>query len=75
VLSPTTRRIDQVDKRDAFLALDSMQTYWIVDPDTKIVETWDRSPDGWTSSSHTAAAEITAACLGATLRVVDIVGP
>ena len=75
VLSPSTTRVDRVEKRDAFLALASMETYWIVDPESKVVEAWERTADGWTGLHHSAAEPMTVACLGATVRVVDIVGP
>lgn len=74
VLSPTTNRVDRIEKRDAYLALESMRTYWIVDADTKVVEAWVRTPDGWWGSHHTAADPLPIECLDLTLRVVDVVG-
>jgi Uma2 family endonuclease len=75
VLSPSTNRVDKIEKRDAYLALPSLETYWIVDPDANIIEVWERSDSGWTGHHHTAAEAMTVACLGVTVRVVDIVGP
>ena len=74
VLSPSTNRTDRVEKRDAFLTIASMQTYWIVDPDTKVVEVWERTEDGWGGRHATAADVVSIACLDASVRVVDIVG-
>ena len=75
VLSPSTNRVDKIEKRDAYLALPTLETYWIVDPDAKIVEVWERSDSGWTGHHHSAAEPMTVACLGVAVRVVDIVGP
>lgn len=75
VLSPSTNRIDRTEKRNAYLALDSMRTYWIVDADNKVIEAWVRDGDGWRGSHHTAGEPLEVACLGVALRVVDVVGP
>ena len=74
-LSPSTNRVDKIEKRDAYLALPTLETYWIIDPESKVVEAWERTADGWTGLHHTAAEPMTVACLGVTVRVVDIVGP
>ena len=74
VLSPSTNRIDRAEKRDAYLAMESMQTYWIVDAEHHIVEAWQRADDGWHARHRTASDPLPVACLGVTVHVVDIVG-
>jgi Uma2 family endonuclease len=74
VISPSTSRTDRIEKRDAFLALPTMQTFWIVDPDTKVIEAWERGADGWMGRHHTADEILSIACLDVTVRVVDVVG-
>ena len=73
-LSPSTNRIDRAEKRDAYLAMESMETYWIVDAEHHIVEAWQRAEDGWHARHRTASDPLPVACLGVTVHVVDIVG-
>jgi Uma2 family endonuclease len=75
VLSPTTKRVDRHEKRDAYCAVATMQDYWIVDPESKIIEVWSRGAEGWSASHHTASDLLTVACLDFSLKVVDLVGP
>jgi Uma2 family endonuclease len=74
VLSPSTSRTDRIEKRDAFLALPSMRTFWIVDPDTKVIEAWERTADGWKGRHHSADDVLSIGCLDVSVRVVDVVG-
>jgi Uma2 family endonuclease len=74
VLSPSTKRVDQHEKRHAYCALPSLRDYWIVDPDTNVIEVWVRTPDGWVGEHRAAADPVGVQCLDVTLRVVDIVG-
>ncbi len=75
VLSPSTKRVDRHEKRDAYCAVETMQDYWIVDPESKVVEVWTRTPEGWLGSHHTAGQPLRVNCLNLDVRVVDIVGP
>jgi Uma2 family endonuclease len=74
VLSPSTKRADRHEKRDAYCSLATMYDYWIVDPETKVVEAWTRSPEGWVGSHHSATDRLRVACLDTELSVVAIVG-
>ncbi len=48
VLSPSTKRVDQHEKRHAYCALPSLRDYWIVDPDTKVAVSQQSVPIyGW----------------------------
>ena len=40
VLSPSTSRVDRLEKRGAYGATPSVLDYWIVDADTKVIEAW-----------------------------------
>ncbi len=74
VLSPSTKRADKHEKRDAYCALETMQDYWIVDPELRVVEAYHRVGDGWESSHYTASALLNVTCLDLQIRVVDAVG-
>ena len=74
VLSPSTNRVDRAEKRDAYLAIESMETYWIVDAEHHIVEAWERSDDRGHGRQRPASDPLPAARLGVTVRVIDIVG-
>ena len=47
VLSPSTARIDQTEKKDAYLACESIQHYVIVEPEHVEVTIHTREADGW----------------------------
>lgn len=47
VLSPSTARIDQTEKKDAYLACESIQHYVIVEPERVEVTIYTRGADGW----------------------------
>lgn len=47
VLSPSTARIDQTEKKDAYLACESIQHYVIVEPEHAEVIIYTREADGW----------------------------
>jgi Uma2 family endonuclease len=74
VLSPTTKRVDRMEKRDAYFTIPTMQDYWIVDLHTKVVEAWNRGPDGWSGSHFHAGQPMRVSCLDLQIKVVDIVG-
>lgn len=74
VLSPSTKRADRHEKREAYSAISTMSDYWIVDPESKIVEVWTRTADGWSAAHRTAGEPLRVECLDMSVRVVDIVG-
>jgi Uma2 family endonuclease len=74
VQSPSTKRADRHEKRDAYCSLATMHDYWIVDPETKVVESWTRSPEGWVGNHHTATESLHVGCLDIDLTVSSIVG-
>ncbi len=52
VLSPTTARFDQSEKKDAYLACESIQHYVIVDPERVNVVIYSREADGWKMTAY-----------------------
>ena len=74
VISPSTSRTDRIEKRDAFLALPSMRTFWIVDADARVIEAWERGPSGWNGRHHSADDELSIDCLDTSVHVADVVG-
>ncbi len=47
VLSPSTARIDQTEKKDAYLACDSIHHYILVEPEHVEMTIYSRKADGW----------------------------
>ena len=74
VLSPSTKRVDKHEKRHAYCALPSLRDYWIVEPETKVIEVWTLTPGGWVGEHRAANDPVRVQCLDVELRVVDIVG-
>lgn len=74
VLSPSTKRVDRHEKRDAYCALESLRDYWIVDPEVKVIEVWTRTAQGWVGEHRAAMDPIRVQCLDLEMHVVDIVG-
>ena len=52
VLSPSTARIDQSEKKDAYLACESILHYVIVDPERVNVIIYTREADGWKMTAY-----------------------
>lgn len=73
VLSPRTRHTDLTDKIWAYTSLESLQTYLIVEPDTRLVRAIERQPDGsWNERELNDTGEIELPHLGATLTLDDV---
>ena len=53
VLSDSTRAYDHGDKRELYRGLPSLRAIWLVEPEEVRVTVWTRTPDGWTSATHT----------------------
>jgi len=52
VLSDSTRRVDQGEKKDAYLRVASLRTYLLVDPDRVEVVRWRRTEAGFVAESY-----------------------
>jgi Uma2 family endonuclease len=50
VVSPTTAATDRREKLQAYRMIASLQGYLIVDPEQKLLEYYQRSPNGWQTS-------------------------
>jgi Uma2 family endonuclease len=73
VLSPTTARIDQTEKKDAYLACQSIQHYVIVDPERVNVIIYTREQSSWKMTAYnelTDALDLTA--IEVTLTLAEI---
>lgn len=58
VLSPSTARIDQSEKKDAYLACPSIHHYIIVDPERVNVTIYTREPDGWKMTAYNEHSDV-----------------
>lgn len=73
VLSPRTRHTDLTDKIWAYTSLASLQTYLIVEAETRFVRAIERQPDGsWQERELKDTGEIKLPYLGATLTLDDV---
>ena len=71
VLSEGTRRTDEGEKKDAYLALPSLHYYLLVDPDEKAVALYRRTEQGFVQE-HYAQGRIVMAELGIALEVEEL---
>jgi Uma2 family endonuclease len=75
VASPSTHRIDRVEKLDTYRQLPSLRTYLMVEQRTRSVEHWWRGEhDAWQHATITGATDgrIPIACLDTTLTLAEI---
>ncbi len=73
VLSPNTARVDRTEKKDAYLACESIQHYVIVEPDRVDVLIYTREQSVWKMTAYnelTDALALTA--IGVTLTLAEI---
>ncbi len=47
VLSPSTAHIDRGDKLDSYLEIESLQAYWLFEPEQAAVTMYERADAGW----------------------------
>lgn len=71
VLSDSTRRIDETEKRLAYMQIDSLEEYVLIAQDFVQIEVVRKS-DGWKSSKYFLGDKITFESIGLTLAVADI---
>ena len=60
VLSPSTARIDQSEKKDAYLSCPSIQHYIIVDPERVNVIIYTREAGGWKMTAYNEHSDVLA---------------
>ena len=73
VTSPSTRRIDYTEKRDAYLKLSSLRVYLVVEQRRRQVEHWWRDADGsWRHAVLIEQGTIELPCPRLTLTLDDI---
>lgn len=71
VLSKSTRKNDRQSKRLAYLQLDTLQEYVLIEQDFVDVEVQRRS-NGWQSEHYFLGEELTLSSIGLTVAVADI---
>ena len=71
VLSDSTRRIDETEKRLAYMQIASLEEYVLIAQDFVQIEVI-RKNDGWRSSKYFLGDEVTFSSIGLTLLVEDI---
>ena len=72
VLSESTQRIDQSEKKINYQRLESLNTYLIVHQDKRRIEVHHRLEQGWVSSSLEDAAEVALECPNMVLELEDV---
>ena len=58
VISESTRRIDEGEKREAYLSIPSLSTYLLIEQDAPVIQIWQRQSNG--SFERTVASELDA---------------
>ncbi len=71
VLSKSTRRIDETVKRSAYIGIESLQEYILIEQDIVDVEVIRRE-QGWVSEHYFMGDDVTFTSIGLTLSVADI---
>ena len=71
VLSDSTRRIDEHEKRLAYMQIASLEEYVLIAQDFVQIEVI-RKNDGWRSSKYFLGDELTFSSIGLTIPVEDI---
>lgn len=72
ILSPSTASIDRREKLNAYLALPSLLTYLLVNPEARRVEGYLRTSQGWQVQVWEDEGEVPVACLETSLTLSDI---
>ena len=75
VLSCSTRATDKREKREAYLAMPSLQSYLLIDSEKRSVTSYERSEEGWlerTWEGGQGSSEVAFTCLSAALTLDDI---
>lgn len=57
VTSGSTQARDHSDKLAAYTELDSLQEYWVIDPEKSLLTQYTRDADGWRYRAHTALSD------------------
>ena len=72
VLSPSTKWVDRREKRFAYLQLESLKRYLLIDPESRTVEHVERRNGEWFRSVLGVAATRTLTCPAIELPVADL---
>lgn len=72
VLSPSTKWVDRREKRFAYLQLESLKRYLLIDPESRTVEHVERRNGELFSSMLGVAATLTLTCPAIEFPVADL---
>ena len=73
VLSPSTRRVDLTEKKDAYLTIPSLMVYLLVEQDQPAVEVFRRTPQGFATELYRGLdAVVPLPEVGAELALIDV---
>lgn len=73
VLSESTRRIDEGEKRDAYLSIPSLTHYLLVEPEEAVVIVYRRAAEGFVREAHLGLDAVVALdSIGAMLPLRDV---
>ncbi len=60
VVSESTRRIDEVEKRAAYLSIPTLAAYVLIEQDRPAATVWRRTPQGFVREAHASAEAVIA---------------
>ncbi len=73
VLSPSTQRIDEAEKRDAYLTIPSLEVYLMVDSSMPAAVVYRRTDTGFKHEAYNGlSGSIALDCIGAELPLSDL---
>jgi Uma2 family endonuclease len=72
VISPSTAATDRREKLEAYLKLDSLQSYLLFEAEAPRVMGYTRTGEGWLEQLWEDKGEVPVACLGLALALEDI---
>jgi Uma2 family endonuclease len=73
VTSESSQARDHSDKLAAYTDLDSLQEYWVIDPDKPHLAQYTRDADGWQYRAHTALSDtVTSAAFDVEISLRDL---
>lgn len=72
VLSPSTEKEDRIEKLAAYLKLEALELYVLVDQDSRRIETYTREGDRWVYRVLEGGGELELPCLGGRLGLDEV---
>ena len=72
VVSPSTRRIDECEKREAYLTIPSLGVYLLVEEEHRLAIAWRRGEQGFVREAHTRDSVIPLPEVGCELPLAEV---